>query len=62
MKENGQNGDASNLAQVLEVVWTKISECIDDKKSLVLYFDGCTVRVQRAARGLVEGGHISLRA
>lgn len=62
MKEDGQNGEASNLAQVLEVIWTKIGECIDDKKSLVLYFDGCTVRVQRVVLRLIQGGHIPLRA
>ena len=27
---------------MLEAIWTKIGECIDEKKSLVLYFDGCT--------------------
>jgi len=32
------------------VIWTKIGECIDDKKSLVLYFDGCTVSGDRNAR------------
>ena len=38
-----QNTQATNLAQVLEVLWTKIAECIDEKKSMVLYFDACTV-------------------
>lgn len=37
-----QNTQATNLAQVLEVLWTKIAECIDEKKSMVLYFDACT--------------------
>ena len=38
-----QNTQATNLAQVLEVLWTKIAECIDEKKSEVLYFDACSV-------------------
>ena len=42
-----QNTEATNLAQVLEVLWLSITECIDQKKSIVLYFDGCSVREQR---------------
>ena len=45
-----QNTDASNLAQVLEVIWTTIGECIDNQKSLALYFEGCTVVARAHAR------------
>ena len=44
-----QNTQATNLAQVLEVLWTNIAQCIDEKKSMVLYFDACTALKNAAA-------------
>ena len=42
-----QNTEATNLAKVLEVLWLSITECIEQKKSIVLYFDSCSVRDQK---------------
>lgn len=56
-----QNSEAKNLAQVLEVIWTKIAECIDDNTSLILYFNGVTaLKNPTAVNRLV--GHMDMCA